>query len=71
METAEFISFAWRDYIQGKVGIENVLATYEEHGFDCNQDIPGNILWEDLYRLVFCWVYFVFYSFEKLEKIKI
>ena len=27
-----------------------MVAEYDRLGFDCNQDIPGNYLWEDLYR---------------------
>ena len=46
METAEFLSFVWRDYLRGKVKIEEVIAEYDKHGFDCNQDVPGNLLWE-------------------------
>lgn len=50
METAEFLSFIWRDFIEGKATIEDVINAYDQHGFDTNQDIPGNVLWEDLYR---------------------
>ena len=27
-----------------------VIAAYDKNGFDANQDIPGNFLWEELYR---------------------
>ena len=50
METAEFLSFIWRDYLRGEASIEDVIAEYDKNGFDANQDIPGNLLWEDLYR---------------------
>ena len=30
--------------------IDDVIAEYEKHGFDTNQDIPGNLLWQDLYE---------------------
>lgn len=50
METAEFLSFVWRDYVEGKATIDDVINAYDKHGFDANQDIPGNLLWEDLYR---------------------
>ena len=50
METVEFLSFVWRDYIDGKATIDDVINAYDKHGFDANQDIPGNLLWEDLYR---------------------
>ena len=26
-----------------------MLAAYDEHGFDANQDLPGNMLWEEMY----------------------
>ena len=29
---------------------EEVLKAYEHHGFDANQDWPGNALWEELYN---------------------
>ena len=50
METLEFLSLAWRDYVDGKATIADVIAEYDKHGFDVNQDMPGNFLWEDLYR---------------------
>ena len=50
METAEFLSFAWLDYVDGKGTIEDVISAYDKNGFDTNQDLPGNFLWEDLYR---------------------
>ena len=27
-----------------------VKETFQEHGFNVNQDFPGNFLWEELYR---------------------
>merc|ERR1711868_55801 len=50
METWEFLSIVWRDYVIGKASIDDVIAAYEKHGFDTNQDIPGNLLWHDLYQ---------------------
>ena len=49
LETTEFLSGVWKDYFQGRATIEDVLAAYEQHGFDANQDLPGNWLWEELY----------------------
>ena len=49
-ETVEFLSFVWRDYVEGKATIDDVIGAYDKHGFDANQDIPGSLLWEDLYR---------------------
>ena len=50
METAEILSPVWRDYVDGRATIDDVIDSYDKHGFDTNQDIPGNYLWEDLYR---------------------
>ena len=32
METAEFLLFIWRDYLRGKVNVEDVIAEYDKHG---------------------------------------
>ena len=29
--------------------IEDILKAYKDHGFDANQDFPGNVRWEELY----------------------
>ena len=50
METLEFLAFAWRDYVEGTFSINNLLDEYKRNKFDVNQDVPGNLLWEDLYR---------------------
>jgi len=50
LETIEFIGPIWMDYIEGRVPIERVIEEYKKYDFDTNQDLPGNILWEDLYR---------------------
>ena len=49
-ETVEFLSFVWRDYVEGTASIDDVIAAYDKNGFDASQDIPGSLLWEDLYR---------------------
>ena len=49
LETAEFLSDVWREFCEGKATINDVLTAYEENGFEVNQDLPGNMLWEDLY----------------------
>ena len=49
METLEFLSEVWAKFVQGQVGIEAVIEEYHKHGFDVNQDIPGNVYWEELY----------------------
>ena len=43
------LSVVWLDYLDGKIGIDKVVAEYEKLGFDANQDIPGNYQWEELY----------------------
>jgi len=50
MDTMEHLAKTWIEYMDGKIPIGNVLAKYHEHGFQANQDLPGNILWEDLYN---------------------
>ena len=37
METMEFLSADWRDYIRGDIAIEDVLAAYDREKFDTNQ----------------------------------
>ena len=50
METLEFLNEIWRAYLNGEATIEAVLEEYEKHGFDANQDLPGNLKWEELYN---------------------
>ena len=50
IETQEFLSPAWESYINGDSTIEEVVSEYDRLGFDTNQDVPGNFLWEKLYR---------------------
>ena len=50
METMEFLSSVWLDYLQGKTSIDSVIAEYRKHGFDANQDLPGNVYWHQLYK---------------------
>ena len=50
LETIESLGPIWVEYIEGKVTIQDVIAEYDKHGFDANQDLPGNLLWEDLYN---------------------
>ena len=49
LETAEFLSGVWREYCEDRATIRDVLTAYEENGFEVNQDLPGNVLWEELY----------------------
>ena len=42
-------SGVWLDFYEGRASIQKVLAAYDEHGFDANQDLPGNMLWEEMY----------------------
>ena len=48
-ETWKFLSYVWRDYYEGKCTIKDVLAEYDKHGFQVNQDLPGNGCWEEMY----------------------
>ena len=50
METTEFLAITWMQYFDGKIWIEKVIEAYENHGFDANQDSPGNLYWEELYN---------------------
>ena len=50
METLELLAIPQTDYFDGKVTIEDILKIYEDHGFDANQDWPGNVRWEELYN---------------------
>ena len=50
METTEFLAITWTKYFDRKIGIEQVIKAYEDHGFDANQDTPGNVYWEELYN---------------------
>ena len=40
----------WVEYIEGRATIEDVILKYKKYNFDTNQDLPGNMLWEELYR---------------------
>ena len=42
-------SGVWLDFYEGRASIQKVLAAYDEHGFDANQDLPGNMLWEEMF----------------------
>ena len=46
----KFLSDEWRSYVEGNSSIESVLTAYDRLGFDANQDLPGNVLWEEMYR---------------------
>ena len=56
---------------QNKATIEDVLACYDKHGFDTNQDVPGNFLWEDLYRAVITFLYESSYNEEKQNNLNV
>ena len=38
------------NYFNGTGSIEEVLDAYDKKGFEANQDLPGNMLWEELYK---------------------
>ena len=49
-ETLEFLTQSWYNYFQGNASIDDVVADYDKNGFDANQDLPGNMKWEELYE---------------------
>lgn len=49
LETMQYFSHIWDDYMEGRCDIEAVIQEYERRGFDTNQDVPGNLYWEQLY----------------------
>ena len=44
-----YLSKIWLKYLDGKATIAEVVAEYENNGFDACQDIPGNYHWKELY----------------------
>jgi len=50
IETTEFLSSIWVEYFEGKCSIRKVIAEYHKNGFQANQDIPGNVYWEELFH---------------------
>jgi hypothetical protein len=50
LETTMFLTDEWLRFIDGRGTIKEVLAAYERHDFDTNQDFPGNIFWEEMYN---------------------
>ena len=49
-ETIIDLSNVWVDFMTGQTSIEEVIAEYNQHGYQANQDMPGNMYWEDLYN---------------------
>lgn len=50
MDTMSKLSEQWLMYMDGKLTTKELIEEYEARGFDCNQDIPGNYYWEELYN---------------------
>lgn len=50
MDTMSKLSKQWMLYMDGKLTTKELIEEYEARGFDCNQDIPGNYYWEELYN---------------------
>ena len=50
LETMDFLSEVWLNYGTGKGTIKDVIAEYDKNGFDANQDMPGNLHWEAMYK---------------------
>ena len=40
----------WTQYLEGKIPIEDVIDEYTKLGYQANQDIPGNVYWEELFN---------------------
>lgn len=49
LETMQYFSHIWEEYMDGRCDIEAVIDEYKRRGFDTNQDVPGNLYWEQLY----------------------
>ncbi|CAG5104155.1 Oidioi.mRNA.OKI2018_I69.chr1.g1119.t1.cds [Oikopleura dioica] len=49
-ENIHFLSEVWYDYLKGHCSIHRVIEEYKKHGFEANQDVPGNVYWEELYH---------------------
>jgi len=49
-ESIHFLSEVWYDYMRGNCSIHKVIEEYKKHGFQVNQDVPGNVYWEALYH---------------------
>jgi len=50
VETTEFLTGVWIDYVEGRCSIYKVIEEYQKHGFQANQDVPGNAYWEELFH---------------------
>ena len=50
LESMEYLSEVWLNYATDKGTIQNVIDEYDKNGFDTNQDLPGNLHWEALYK---------------------
>lgn len=49
IETTEFLTEEWLQFIDGRETMKNVVAAYDRNNFDTNQDLPGNVFWEEMY----------------------
>lgn len=65
LETMQYFTEVWEDYMEGRCTIERVIDEYNKQGFDTHQDVPGimtcltwsrltcfegNLYWEQLYE---------------------
>ena len=41
LETMQYFTVVWEDYMEGRSSIENVIDEYKKYGFDTHQDVPG------------------------------
>ena len=49
-ETIKYLSEIWLVYYEERCSIEDIIQEYDKHGFEANQDFPGNGCWEELYN---------------------
>ena len=49
IEQVEFLTPKWYHYLSGQCSIDDVIAKFDEHGFDTTQDFPANMNWDKLY----------------------
>jgi len=49
-ETANDLSYAWKQFLFDNGTIETVIAEYQKYGYQANQDMPGNSYFEPLFR---------------------
>ena len=49
-EVMEFFTSPWKNYINKKTDIKEIIQKYNDEGFDASCDLPANAFWQDLYE---------------------